>query len=974
VISPVKWERIQQIFEEASQLPPSRRRQWVSAACAGDHTLYLQVESLLLSLEEGGDGLEKQIASYMTVVAGKPPEHIGPYRIVSQIGQGGMGAVYLAERADEQYRREVAIKVIHSFAALHSELLRRFRVERQILAGLQHPNIAQMLDGGITQDGIPYIVMEYVKGIKIDEYCNRQALTLSQRIELFQGVCAAVQHAHRNLVVHRDIKPSNILVTEDGTPKLLDFGIAKLLQADNLPEAMLATALTTPAERPRTPEYASPEQVTGGAITTATDVYALGIVLYELLTGSHPFADFRSDIRAMEHAICENEARRPSAMGSAFARQLKGDLDSIVLKAIRKEPEQRYVSVEQLSADLGRCLEGFPVAARRGTRRYRSGKFIRRHRFGVAAVAAFVILLAGFGIAMSLLASRLARERTRAEKESDFLSSLFSNYDPYQNQGHALSAKELLDRGAARISTELKDEPEVSADLLQTMAEAYQHMDDDDAAEVLFRKEFEAAIRAYGEGSQRAVGTLRQIGDVQRSRGDLEGAEQTLKKSLEIIAKLPRDGQLDERPHALNNLALVLQRRGKLAEAEADLRIAIPIAEQRQPVEAFTMKANLATVLVDRGEPVQGEALLRQVLADRLRVLGEKHSQVPYTISTLADAVAAQARYVEAEQLQRDALARRRILVGDKNSEWMVYLRRLAVILVQEGKLHEGEDAFRQGFTAGPGLGFTDSNPFERAYWYSGFGWTLFRQGRLPEAEQQFQKALETVGPARLNTLAGVRALAHYGELETALGHYDSARKSLEEALAIYRNMPGIAPGEINSTRFEFAEVEQAQGHRAAAEVLYREVVSADRAASPARPLDTATHLLGYAAFLADGPRREDAERAEPMAREGLNLRSTNLPAEFWSIDAARGVLARVLARENRPAEARTLAGAVCANLKHKLGAHALDTRQACQPLAPLALPRRLTHRLIKPGFSNLEIAAQRGRRDVQRLGSNLLL
>lgn len=932
---PVKWERIQQIFEEASQLPPSRRHEWVSEVCVGDRTLCLQVESLLLSLEEGGDGLEKQIASYLTVAVTTPPERIGPYRIVSQIGQGGMGAVYLAERDDENYRRVVAIKIIHSFAALRSELLLRFRVERQILAGLQHPNIAQMLDGGITQDGIPYIAMEYVKGVKIDEYCNRQDLSLSQRIELLRGVCAAVQHAHRNLVVHRDIKPSNILVTEDGTPKLLDFGIAKLLQPDNLPEAMLATSLTTPAERPRTPEYASPEQITGGAITTATDVYALGIVLYELLAGSHPFVDFRSDLRSLERAICESEARHPSALGSAFARQLKGDLDSIVLKAIRKEPEQRYASVEQLAGDLGRYLEGFPVAARRGTRRYRSGKFIRRHRFGVGAVTAFVILLAGFGIAMSLLASRLARERTRAEKESDFLSSLFSNYDPYQNQGHALSAKELLDRGAARISTELKDEPEVSADLLQTMAEAYQHMGDDDAAEVLFHKEFEAAIRAYGGASQRAVGTLRQIGDVQRSRGDLDGAEQTLKKSLEIIDKLPRDAQLDERPHALNNLALVLERRGKLAEAEADLRIAIPIAELRQPAEAFTMKANLATVLIDRGEPVQGETLLREVLADRIRVLGEKHGQIAYTISTLADAVAAQARYAEAEQLQRDALARRRILVGDKNSEWMVYLRRLAVVLVQEGKLREAEDAYRQGFTAGPGLGFAHANPFERAYWYSGLGWTLFLEGRLREAEQQFQKALENVGAARLNTLIGVRTLVHYGQLETALGHHDAGRKSLEEALAIYETMPGIAPGETNSARFELAELEQAEEHHAQAETLYREVVSADRAASPARPLDTATHLLAYAAFLADGPNREDADRAEAMAREGLNLRLSNLPADFWSIDAARGVLAGALAREGRSPEARSLAGAACANLKRKLGNQAMDTREACQLSAP---------------------------------------
>lgn len=465
VISPVKWDRIQQVFEEASQLPPGQRTEWLSEVCQGDRTLFLQVESLLLSLEQESGLLEKQVASYANTVATVPPERVGPYRILSEIGHGGMGAVYLAERADEQYRRQVAIKIIRSFSAPPLELVRRFRMERQILASLQHVNIAQMLDGGVTDDGIPYFAMEYVKGVRIDEYCHRKLLTVRQRIELYRDVCSAVQHAHRNLVIHRDIKPGNILVTDDGILKLLDFGIAKLLQSGNAPEEMRTTALTAAAERPRTPEYASPEQINGGAITTATDVYALGVVLYELLAGCHPFANFRSEIRRLERAICETEPHRPSATGSAFADQIKGDLDSIVLKALRKEPEQRYESVEQFSNDLGRYLNGFPVGARRGTQRYRAGKFVLRHRFGVAVAIAFVVVLAGFGIAMSILAARLSREKTRAQKESEFLSSLFSNYDPYRNQGHALSAKELLDRGAQRISSELKDEPEVSSDL-----------------------------------------------------------------------------------------------------------------------------------------------------------------------------------------------------------------------------------------------------------------------------------------------------------------------------------------------------------------------------------------------------------------------------------------------------------------------------------------------------------------------------
>ncbi|HUA62981.1 MAG TPA: serine/threonine-protein kinase [Verrucomicrobiae bacterium] len=923
--NPVQWERIQQIFDEASQMPSERREEWLGSACGQDRTLYLQVQSLLLASGEESGLLEREIASYATRVTAAP-ERIGPYRVVSEIGRGGMGAVYLAERADEQYQRRVAIKVVRGGAASPSELARRFRMERQILAGLQHPNIAQMLDGGVTEDGIPYLVMEFVDGVRIDQYCGLNRVSVRQRIELFRQVCSAVQHAHRNLVVHRDIKPSNILVTAEGVPKLLDFGIAKLLRpADTTGAAPLTAALTTPAERPMTREYASPEQVRGEPVTTATDVYALGIVLYELLAGRHPFADFRTDFLTLERAICERDPLRPSAVAPASAGELKGDLNAIVMKAIRKEQAARYASAEQFSEDLGRYLDGFPVIASQGTRRYRTGKFIRRHRLGVSAAAVFVVLLVGFGTAMSFLAAHLARERTKSQTISRFLSSLFSSSDPYRNRGQVLTAKDLLDRGSARVSKELSGQPEVSEELLQTMAEAYKHLEVMDGAEKVFREEMAAAVRVYGPESQRAADIWRQIGDVQRTRGNLTGAVESLRKSLEIIEKLPKSAEI-ERAHALNNLALVLQLRGDLSEAETDLRRAVAIAS-RFPNEAdtLTMKFNLATVLLSRGQPEEAARQLREILAERRKILGEKHPQVPHTMSTLSTALAEAGHFSEAEQFQREALERSRILLGDKSSDVKVGMRRLGAILLDEGKLREAEAQYRQGFA----LGTSSDNAFERALWYAGLGWVLFREGRPDEADPLYQKALETLGSTGRDSLGQARILARYAVLQIAGGKLDAARQDLEKSLRIYGLKAGAGPDEINEARFQMAELDRAQGYRDAAAATYREVVDADRGASPARPLDTAAHLLGYAEFLAAGP-GDGPARAEPLAREALDLRQRNLPPDFWSIDVARGVLAGVLARMGRESEARPMAAAACAGLKQKLGAEIPETRQAC--------------------------------------------
>src|SRR5450432_31567 len=482
MIPRARWQQIQSLFQQTVEMTAAERISHLDKYCGDDSGLRGSVQSLLALdgtredalLSAVGAAAESLLDDHRDRLIGT---RVGPYRVASILGHGGMSTVYRGERDDSQYHQTVAIKVLQH-AAVHPRLRNRLHSERHILATLDHPSIARLIDSGDLDDGTPYLVMEHVDGESIDTYCDSRTLFIRERLELFVQVCAAVQYAHRNLVVHRDIKPSNIFVTAEGAPKLLDFGIAKLLAPESLSHTLPVTRLQ---ERILTPENAAPEQVLGRPITTATDTYALGVLLYQLVTGRSPYRLLSYSQLQLERAICMDDPLRPSQMVIAklsgekdadrsrisdrrglspqrLRARLSGDLDAIIAMAMRKEPDRRYPSVEAFADDLNRHLLGQPVRARHGDWRYNTAKFMRRHLLAVAVVVAAFLGLALFAGVMlwqnhriELARDATVQERDRAQQVSAFMVDVFSQADPFNAQGKEPTAKDLLDRGAEKI-------------------------------------------------------------------------------------------------------------------------------------------------------------------------------------------------------------------------------------------------------------------------------------------------------------------------------------------------------------------------------------------------------------------------------------------------------------------------------------------------------------------------------------------
>jgi eukaryotic-like serine/threonine-protein kinase len=589
MMTPERWQLVKELLGPALDLDPTQRTQYLDQACGSDLALRKELERLLVAEQNAGpEFLSEPVISEELIL--DLPQHteawigrrLGSYQIAEEIGSGGMGEVYRAVRADDEYRKEVAIKLVRS-GQDSNFVLNRFKNERQILASLDHPNIARLLDGGTTEEGVPYFVMELIEGQRIDEYCNARRLATTERLELFLRVCSAVQYAHQRLIIHRDIKPGNILVTADGVPKLLDFGIAKLLESS---EAANQQEQTISMIRLLTPEYASPEQIKSEPITTASDVYSLGVVLYELLTGRTPYRVATRTPHEISRAVCETEPEKPSnavrntqpsvedqehkvadagtvstvrdGSPEKLSKRLSGDLDNIILMALRKEPQRRYASVEQFAQDIRRHLEHLPVAARKDTLGYRTSKFITRHKAGVAVAALVTVaLLSAMGV--TLRETRIARaERARAERRFNDVrklanSLMFEIHDSIKDLPGSTPSRKLLVGRALEYLDSLSQEARGDASLQRELAAAYEkigdvqgqprqaNLGDSAGAESSYRKaltirESLAVANSKMMDLQRElVPGYGKLSDLLWAKGDSAGAMENSRKGMAIV-------------------------------------------------------------------------------------------------------------------------------------------------------------------------------------------------------------------------------------------------------------------------------------------------------------------------------------------------------------------------------------------------------------------------------------------------------
>ncbi|MBL8142013.1 MAG: serine/threonine protein kinase [Acidobacteria bacterium] len=670
--------RVRALFEEALTRPTAARRAYVESACGDDPALAAEVMGLVEANAQAGAFLD-----HLSIDAGADPagdvvgQRIGPYSVVREIGRGGMGRVYLATRADDQFRKQVAIKVV-SAAFDGLGLSERFARERQILANLDHPFITRLIDAGTTDTGLPFIVMDAVDGVPIDVYGQQQRLGVRQRLELFRKVCDAVQYAHRHLVIHRDLKPSNILVTADGTPRLLDFGIAKLLSADDAPDA----ARTMTGAQMMTPEYASPEQAQGEAVTTATDVYSLGVLLFQVLTGKRPYQWTTQRLDEIVRVICETPAPRPSAVApAADARAIAGDLDAIVQMALRKEPERRYASVGHFADDIRLHLAGAPIAARTDAFGYRAGKFVRRHRVGVAAAALVAVALTS-GLGVALWQARIARreraeaeaQRARAERRFNDVrklagSFLFEFHDAVAPLAGSTPARTLLVAKSLEYLDSLAREAADDPTLQEELAAAYDRVGDvqgnpsqanlGDVERALESYRKAEAIRTtladqapqdVGRHERLATSAVK-IADALFGRGDMKAAVTQYQRVREV-----REDALRLSPDSLAIQTALAEVSGRLCTT------LIPVGDVKGALDNCARNAGLLDVLIERVP--QNPAFTAQRALNRLatgnaqRMSGDPQAAA----ASLAAGVEALARQVAAAPDNADM--RRRLAVG----------------------------------------------------------------------------------------------------------------------------------------------------------------------------------------------------------------------------------------------------------------------------------------------------------------------
>lgn len=691
---------VEEIFLAALEHKPETRTAFLRTRCSDDPLLMQEVASMLRAHAEAGEFLETpafETNATLFLAAGlelKTGEALGSYRILSLLGEGGMGEVYLAE--DTELGRKVAIKLIKRGLG-GTDIVRHLRHEARILAGLSHPNIARLYGAAVTAQGVPYFIMEYIEGECLDDYCSKQNLTTTQRLELFRKVCSAVAYAHQHLVVHRDLKPANIRVTVEGEPKLLDFGIAKVLES----ETTQTSAQTQTLASAMTPEYASPEQVSGEIITTASDVYSLGVVLYELTTGEKPYRLIRRQPHDIARAVTEEEPVRPSKATLNNSRRLDRELDNIILMALRKEPARRYGSVWQLSDDIRRYLMGLPVAARKDTWTYRSAKFIRRHRVGVAT-ACLVVFTLLLGIIATAWQARVARqEKAKAQTINAFLEQMLSYANPYldtsRTNGRTTSMKEVLDNAAKRIeSDDFANQPEIKAELERIIAYSYNGQGDQKLADEHMQKYISLESKLHAPNDPSLLPASAASAGLLFGKGELAQSELLYRQIVpRMRIEYAKDSvSAEDLVETLNNFAYLRRTQGASEEAELLFRETLALSPKLPKASRFPLgitRSTLASTLADEGKFDEALETARGALADGRRAGRTDTPDFGFSLTILGGFLCdklqfndADAALAEAETIFRRLLGPAHLWLGDN-------LRNQAISFYQQGRYAEAE-------------------------------------------------------------------------------------------------------------------------------------------------------------------------------------------------------------------------------------------------------------------------------------------
>lgn len=892
------WNKIKRIFSDALKIEISEREKFVIEACGENKQLLEEVQSLLTAhahpgpLDKPPENLKQSLFGSSNTQSYK--NHvIGNYKIIKELGHGGMGNVFLAKRSDGQYDQHVALKVLRTNFISDTQN-QRFLAERQILASLIHKNIARLIDGGITKNEQPWFAMEYVNGLPINEYCDKNQLTIKERLGLFKDVCTTVQYAHQKLIVHRDLKPSNIFVEKNGTVKLLDFGIAKALKPDDILGDQVPVTKT--GVLPLTPAYASPEQIRGESITTASDIYQLGVLLYELLTGGTPYNVSGRSPSEIEQIICENTPTRPSASVTKnpdehsamtpqqisnvrktdpeqLQRLLRDELDIIVLKAMHKDPQRRYESAGHFASDINNYLRGKPVFAHPDSLLYRAQKFIQRHKIGFFSTAAIILLLIGYAMTITYHSQRTqdALEQARQENEkakqiTEYLMDMFEASDPSESLGENVTARQLLESGITQAE-QLQEQPEVQAQMFDLTGRIYMNLGVYEKADELLNRAYHVRVNYFTPPHNDIAESLHNLGILSWNRGNYRQAENYLRNALQMERNL-YEGYHELIANTMTSLAIVLKELREFEEAEP---------------------------------------LYRQALEMDREIYGEKHESVANDLNNFGNFLESQGEYSDARKYYLESLALYRELLGDNHPSVAGSLTNLGRVSERMGELEQAVDYHRKALQTRRNI-FDEQHPDIAESLYH-VGTVLIDFEEYGEAEVKLKQSLsiqrsvlDSLHPDISQTLNSLGILMGRTENYEASEHY--YRESLnvqQQLLGETHSEAGITMNNLGLALIRQEEYTEARQYLEQSLTVLLENFEKDH------PM-IIYPLLGLAHIHLD---TKEPEKAEPLLRRSLEIQLSSSDEDHWMVGLIKSRLGRSLTamREFEKAEPFLLDG-----------------------------------------------------------------